>query len=69
MADEGAGIGLKIWSHNRPIPLSERVPVLENMGFRVVDELTYRIAPGAADEPDVWFHDMVLERAAAAPRP
>src|SRR5581483_1261803 len=29
-------IGLKVWSHRRPIPLSERVPVLENMGFRVV---------------------------------
>src|SRR5215510_9813723 len=63
VTDDGAGIGLKIWSHNRPIPLSERVPVLENMGFRVVDELTYRIAPGTPEEPDVWFHDMVLERA------
>ena len=27
-----------MWSHAKPIPLSERVPVLENMGFRVVDE-------------------------------
>src|SRR5262249_27151180 len=27
-------VGLKIWSHGRPIPLSERVPVLENMGFK-----------------------------------
>ncbi len=63
MADDGVGIGLKIWSHNRPIPLSERVPVLENMGFRVVDELTYRIAPGTPEEPDVWFHDMAIERA------
>src|SRR5947209_7044570 len=31
------------------------------MGFRVVDELTYRIAPGTPEEPDVWFHDMVME--------
>ena len=36
-------VGLKVWSHGRPIPLSERVPVLENMGFRVVDERTYRV--------------------------
>ncbi|HLQ91040.1 MAG TPA: NAD-glutamate dehydrogenase [Xanthobacteraceae bacterium] len=56
----GEGIGLKVWSHDRPIPLSDRVPVLENMGFRVVDETTYRIAVGSPDEPDVWFHDMVL---------
>src|SRR5207244_1030726 len=61
--DEGGSIGLKVWSYNRPIPLSERVPVLENMGFRVVDEFTYKIAVGKSDAPDVWFHDMMLERA------
>jgi glutamate dehydrogenase len=53
--------GLKVFSHNRPIPLSERVPVLENMGFRVVDERTYHIQP--ADAAAVWFHDMTLESA------
>jgi glutamate dehydrogenase len=68
-------IGLKVWSHGRPIALSERVPVLENMGFKVVDERTYLIArdhsitsePGPANEradpQEVWFHDMLLERA------
>src|SRR5204862_4396782 len=71
-------IGLKVWSFNRPIPLSERVPVLENMGFKVVDERTYQIAcqvtqgaqqdaqgeaQAGARDADVWFHDMVLERA------
>src|SRR5262249_29011846 len=61
---EGPGIGLKVWSHNRPIPLSERVPVLENMGFRVVVELTYSIALGGPEDPDVWLHDMALEPAA-----
>jgi glutamate dehydrogenase len=53
--------GLKVFSHNRPIPLSERVPVLENMGFRVVDERTYHIRPEGSAE--VWFHDMTLESA------
>ena len=53
-----ASAGLKVLSHSRPIPLSERVPVLENMGFRVVDERTYHIAPRGSD--DVWFHDMTL---------
>lgn len=55
-------IGLKIWSYNRPIALTDRVPVLENMGFRVVDERTYEIA-AARDGVAIWFHDMVLERA------
>src|ERR1041384_551429 len=39
------GAGLKVWSREKPIALSERVPVLENMGFKVVDERTYRIEP------------------------
>ncbi|HYA06233.1 MAG TPA: NAD-glutamate dehydrogenase domain-containing protein, partial [Xanthobacteraceae bacterium] len=63
----GAGAqsaGLKVLSHSRPIPLSERVPVLENMGFRVVDERTYHIAP--KEVADVWFHDMTLESALGA---
>ncbi|HMK69663.1 MAG TPA: NAD-glutamate dehydrogenase [Xanthobacteraceae bacterium] len=60
-AAEPASAGLKVFSHSRPIPLSERVPVLENMGFRVVDERTYQIQP--RDAADVWFHDMTLESA------
>ncbi len=43
--DKQDGVGLEVWSHGRPIPLSERVPVLENMGFRVVDERTYQVDP------------------------
>jgi glutamate dehydrogenase len=61
-------VGLKVWSHGRPIPLSERVPVLENMGFRVVDESTYHVDPGAAGETGVWFHDMTLECIAGTAR-
>ena len=58
---EATSAGLKVFSHSRPIALSERVPVLENMGFRVVDERTYHIEP--QDGADVWFHDMTLESA------
>src|SRR4029077_20499316 len=60
-----ARLGLKVFSQSRPISLSERVPVLENMGFRVVDERTYHIRPKEGAE--VWFHDMELEGAAAEP--
>ncbi len=56
-------IGLKVWSYSRPIALSERVPVLENMGFKVVDERTYQIARKGPSATEVWFHDMLLERA------
>ncbi len=45
-----------------PIPLSRRVPVLENMGFSVIDERSYRVAPeGAKDAAPMSHHDMVLE--------
>ena len=52
---------MKVWSFARPLPLSERVPVLENMGFRVVDERTYQIEPQG--RAGVWLHDMLLTRA------
>jgi glutamate dehydrogenase len=61
--DEACCVGFKVWSSGRPIPLSERVPVLENMGFKVVDERTYQIVRKVPDKSDVWFHDMMLERA------
>jgi glutamate dehydrogenase len=62
-----ATIGLKVWCRAFPIPLSERVPVLENMGFKVVDERTSRIAPAGAEVKEVFLHDMLLERADGRP--
>ncbi len=58
--------GLKVLSLGRPIPLSERVPVLENMGFKVVDERTFEIVR-AGHDANVWLHDMVLEHAEGRP--
>ncbi|MFD2249611.1 glutamate dehydrogenase [Pseudochelatococcus lubricantis] len=58
-------VGLKVFSRGAPTPLSERVPLLEKLGFRVVNERTYRVVPrGAEPEARVWLHDMTLERAA-----
>jgi glutamate dehydrogenase len=58
--------GLKVWNYGQPIPLSDRVPVLENMGFSVVDERTYEIDRRAAEQASVWLHDMTLTRADGA---
>ncbi len=53
---------------DEPIPLSERVPVLENFGFRSIDEQSYRIAPQFPDgKRQVALHDMVLRTADGAP--
>ncbi len=62
LEEDQKSAGLKVWSFARPLPLSERVPVLENMGFRVVDERTYLIAVAGDGAAEVWFHDMLLER-------
>ncbi|HYW60035.1 MAG TPA: NAD-glutamate dehydrogenase domain-containing protein, partial [Xanthobacteraceae bacterium] len=59
--DETRSVGLKVWSRGRTIPLSERVPVLEHMGFRVVDESTYQVHAG--EGADFWLHDMMLRYA------
>jgi glutamate dehydrogenase len=55
---------LKVFSLGEAVTLSERVPMLEGLGFRVVSERTYRLRPVAEAQPRVWLHDMELERAA-----
>jgi glutamate dehydrogenase len=62
--DPESSARLKVWSHVEPISLSERVPVLENMGLRVVNERTYRIEPPTGDEAGVYLHDLRVEHAA-----
>jgi glutamate dehydrogenase len=60
LEEEQRAVGLKVWSHARPLPLSERVPVLENMGFQVVDERTFHVTPRGGN--GAWLHDMLLTR-------
>ncbi|GGE27513.1 NAD-glutamate dehydrogenase [Agaricicola taiwanensis] len=55
-------VHLRILSRGEALPLSTRVPMLENMGFRAVDERTDHIEP-AGEEATFWLHDMTLERA------
>jgi glutamate dehydrogenase len=62
LGEPDTSASLKVWSAGRPIPLSERVPVLENMGFKVVDERTFRIDPAGHAAREIWFHDTLLER-------
>ncbi|KZK89066.1 NAD-specific glutamate dehydrogenase [Pseudovibrio sp. Ad5] len=56
---EGKGqISLRAYHLNKPIPLSARVPMLENLGFRVINERTYRITP--SDRELSYLHDTTL---------
>ncbi len=64
--DSESQVRLKVFSQGSSLSLSDRVPGLENLGFRVGNERTYRIAlPGF--DATVWLHDMLLERATGAP--
>ncbi|MCO4052892.1 MAG: NAD-glutamate dehydrogenase [Bosea sp.] len=63
--DPGSRVNLKVFTRAAPMPLSQRVPMLENMGFTVVNERTYRIVPaGVGANERIWLHDMALERSA-----
>lgn len=54
---------LKVFSFGRPVTLSQRVPILENLGFTVINERSYRVTPAGGSEEPLWLHDMTLERA------
>jgi len=57
-----------IYRFDTPMRLSERVPVLENLGFSVIDERSYRIVPYyESGKREVVLHDMVLESADGSP--
>ena len=60
-----AQAALKIYHHGAPVALSRRVPVLENMGFRVISERTFEIDAEGQDQ--VFIHDMELENAFGTP--
>jgi glutamate dehydrogenase len=57
-----------VYRFGGPISLSQRVPVLENLGFRAIDEQSFVLSPRFLDGPRaVTLHDMVLETADGAP--
>ena len=57
--DGDGAVALKIYNTGAPIALSDRVPMLENFGFRVIDERTHTLRPHGRDP--VYLHDMRIE--------
>jgi glutamate dehydrogenase len=62
LADGAAQWRLRLLRSGTPVALSDALPMLENMGLRVLTERPYRIATGALRE--VWIQDFEL----SAPR-
>jgi len=52
---------LKIYHWGSPVALSQRVPLLEHMGFRVISERTFEL--GNVGGKQIFLHDMELENA------
>ena len=52
----------KLFAAARPLPLSDVMPLLENMGVRVLDQRPYEVA---TDHGLVWIHDFGLRPAEA----
>lgn len=63
---DGGGLELRIFHAEIPLSLSRRVPLLENLGFRVISERTFEITYCAdGEEQPVILHDMELDESAA----
>ncbi len=61
-SDKGNLLYLKIFHAGEHLPLSRRVPLLENLGFGVISERTFDIQVAAAENHKlVVLHDMELE--------
>ncbi len=48
----------KLFRRGAPVTLSDSLPMLENMGLRVLEERPYRVVPDGL--PPVWIHDLGL---------
>ena len=57
-APEGL-LHFKVYRPGDPVPLSDILPMLENMGLKVIEEASYRIAC-SGDLEGVWIHDFSM---------
>jgi glutamate dehydrogenase len=56
------GLRFKIYHRGSPLALSDVLPVVENMGLKVIDEFPFRLVFGD-DLPELWIHDFgVVDR-------
>ncbi|SDG09986.1 NAD-glutamate dehydrogenase [Thalassobaculum litoreum] len=50
---------LKLFHGREPVPLSDVMPMLENMGVRVLSEVPFEIEGGGLEHP-IWMHDFEM---------
>lgn len=59
-ASEGPPLRFKVYQPRQPVALSDVLPMLEDLGLRVMEELPFRVRPKGADYK-VIIHDFGLE--------
>ena len=64
-SDPDGIVHLKWYAPHTQVPLSDVVPILENMGFKVIDEQPYPVRPAHAKMEIVWIRDLTLSADAA----
>jgi glutamate dehydrogenase len=64
-SDADSIVHLKWYNPQVQIPLSDVLPMLENMGFKVIDEQPYEVKPRHAAMDTVWIRDFTLSAEAA----
>ncbi len=56
---EPGELRFKIFNLGDPVPLSDVLPMLENMGLKVISEVPFSVKPAGTDKP-VWIHDFAM---------
>jgi len=54
-------VRLKLFRIGRSVPLSDTLPILENMGLRVMSEQPYKICREQDENKCVWINDFCME--------
>ena len=57
--EESGDLRFKLYHPSSPLPLSDILPVLENFGLKVIEEIPYRLSVGNTKSL-VWIHDFGL---------
>lgn len=57
--EDGGNLRFKLFHNDDPLPLSDVIPILENMGTKVIEEYPYDIQCGNGKH--IWIHDFRLE--------
>ncbi|WP_027967231.1 NAD-glutamate dehydrogenase [Halomonas halocynthiae] len=60
---EGSGVNLKLFHRDQRIPLSDVLPMMENLGLRVLGERPYEVVASGTTH---WIHDFDLEHHASS---